>query len=186
MCILILKPCRWQVECPWLSKTCSSDRCTTPQICPPLSWLRCARSALEAHVTRQSAPRPLVHNKSLASSALGISHKNGGEGLVTSGHQWSVTLVSQEPNSRVSSAGLFSVHTPYFIFVSHLQMILPVLILSNIGALSLIAVKIILILSSAAMPGCMCCKGAAIFSCTNTDLQSTNAATKFCKYHSKY
>ena len=137
-------------------------------------------------MTRQSAPRPLVHNKSLASSALGISHKNGGEGLVTSGHQWSVTLVSQEPNSRVSSASLFSVHTPYFIFVSHLQMILPVLILSNIGALSLIAVKIILILSSAAMPGCMCCKGAAIFSCTNTDLQSTNTATKFCKYHSKY
>ena len=67
MCILILKPCRWQVECPWLSMTCSSDRCTTPQICPPLSWLRCARSALEAHVTRQSALRPLVHNKSLAS-----------------------------------------------------------------------------------------------------------------------
>ena len=54
---------------------------------------------------------------------------------------WSVTLVSQEPNSRVSSASLFSVHTPYFIFVSHLQMILPVLILINIGALSLIAVK---------------------------------------------
>ena len=87
---------------------------------------------------------------------------------------WSVTLVSQEPNSSVSSASLFSVHIPYFIFVSHLQMILSVLILINIVALSLIIVKMILILSSSAMPGCMCCKGAAIFSCTNTDLQSTN------------
>ena len=84
------------------------------------------------------------------------------------------------------ACSVFSVHTPYFIFVSHLQMILSVLILINIVALSLIIVKMILILSSAAMPGCMCCKGAAIFSCTNTDLQSTNTTRKFRKYHSKY
>ena len=168
MCILILKPCRWQVECPWLSMTCSSDRCTTPQICPPLSWLRCARSALEAHVTRQSAPRPLVHNKSLASQQCTWNKSQEWRRGAGQSH-WSVKspiAVCPQP-----ACSVFSVHTPYFIFVSHLQMILSVLILINIGALSLIIVKMILILSSAAMPGCMCCKGAAIFSCTNTDLQ---------------